>query len=135
MAGKDEISAAIRSAYAARLAEDIPGMLSHFEEDARFVINAEGFSARANMPVIGHAALEARFKALIDAYKIEDWEQIALLVDGDSAALHWRAKVTALKTGLSARFDVFDFLRFRGNKIVELYQSTDTAKLMTVAGL
>lgn len=134
MMDKSETAAVIRAAYAARIAGDIPGMLSYFAEDARFTLHAQGLTP-PEAPIRGRAALAAMFKALVDAYRFEDWTEVALLVDGDRAALHWRARVTAAKTGATESFDVFDFVRFRGGEIVEMDQCADTAKLMRVSGL
>ncbi len=45
-----------------------------------------------NVPRDGLAGIEAVLKALVADYKIENWKQIALLVDRDCAALHWQGK-------------------------------------------
>ncbi len=134
MMDKSETAAAIRAVYAARVAGDIPRMLSYFADDACCTLHGQGLTA-PEAPISGRAALAAVFGALVEVYKFEDWTEIALLVDGDRAALHWRARVTAARTGAAETFDVFDFVRFRGGKIVELDQCGDTAKLMRISGL
>lgn len=133
MAGKDQIAATVRSAYAARLAGDVPAMISHFAEDARLTFHMDGKAGPAE-PIVGHPALEAMFAALIATYKIEDWTEVALLVDGDRAAAHWRAKITVAPGGAASTFDIFDFFIFRGDKIVEFDESADSAKLMSLSG-
>jgi ketosteroid isomerase-like protein len=131
---KAEIAALVRAAYAARLAGDVPLMLSYFADDARFSRHAQALAAPDAPPIRGHEAIAAAFRALVGAYTLSDWRDISLVVDGDRAALHWRATVTVARTEATETFDVFDFIRFRGDKIDELDQSTDTAKLLAVSG-
>ena len=69
---------------------------------------------------------------LIDNFRFGDWKEIALLVDGDRAFLHWRAMVTSPVSGKSAEFDVFDLVTIRDGKIIALHQSTDTAMVMSL---
>ena len=132
---KTDLAALVRAAYAARRAGDVARMLSYFADDARFSLHAQALAGPDPRPIQGRAALEAAFSALVAAYRLDDWSEVSLLVDGDRAALHWRATVTIAQNGATEKFDVFDFIKFRGGKIVELDQSTDTAKLLAASGV
>ncbi|ACK52215.1 hypothetical protein Msil_3308 [Methylocella silvestris BL2] len=135
MTAEADMKAAIRAGYAARLAEDVPKMLSFFTEDAEFAFNVEGLNLTGDgAPVRGRKALEAIFTALVAAFKIEDWTEISLTAEGDRAVLHWRATVKSTKTGASSLFDVVDLVTFRDGLFASLYQHTDTAKLAAIAG-
>ncbi len=121
MTAEAEMKAAIRSGYAARLAGDVPKMLSFFTEDAEFAFNVEGLNLSADgAPVRGRTALEAIFTALVEAFQLEDWKEISLIADGDRAVLHWRANVKSIKTGVSGVFDVVDLITFRDGLFASL---------------
>ncbi|WP_158554773.1 nuclear transport factor 2 family protein [Methylovirgula sp. 4M-Z18] len=121
----------IRSVYAARVADDIAGVADHLCDDVAFEIHGAGTGLPGmSGPVSGKAAVEPLIAELIRGFHFSDWQEISLIAEGDHAALHWRAKVTCSTNGKSNTFDVFDFFSFRDNKIRELRQFTDTAKLM-----
>jgi len=123
----------IRAAYAARVAGDIAGVADHLCDDAVFEFHGAGTGLPGMRgPVSGKAAVEALISELIRNFHFSDWQEISLIAEGDNAALHWRAKVTLSANGKSDMFDVFDFFSFRDNKIRELRQFTDTAKLMQI---
>jgi ketosteroid isomerase-like protein len=127
------IEGVLRSTYAARVAGDLEGTMANFADDAVFEFNGSG----TNLPELSAKIMTARdirptMKRLIDGFRFSDWQEMALLVDGDRAFLHWRATVTSAASGKSAKFDVFDFTTIRDGKIVSLHQSCDTAAVMSL---
>jgi ketosteroid isomerase-like protein len=83
---------------------------------------------------LGKPAVRRLMTDFIDAYRMSDWQEVSFIVEGDRAALHWRATVTFTENGRSHRFDVFDFLTFKDGKIVDFKQSTDTASIRSMLG-
>jgi ketosteroid isomerase-like protein len=134
MTTRSEIEDTIKSAYAARVRGDVDGVMSAFAPDAVFEFNGRGTGLQAmSSPCCDTDALRATMQAFIDAFRIEDWTEISLLIDGEKASLHWRARVTNTKTGKADAFDVFDLLTFRDGKIANFLQSTDTALVMALS--
>jgi ketosteroid isomerase-like protein len=108
----------------------LEGTLADFSDDAVFEMNARGLGAPGmGAPMEGKAALRQAMGELIRNFKFSDWSEIALIVEGDKAALHWRAKVTSTPNGRSVVLDVMDLITLRDGKISELRQSTGTAAL------
>jgi len=132
MTSRAQIEQAIRASYAARSAGDLDGTLVHFADDGTFEMNARSLGAGDRL--VGKAAVRAAVAELIKTWKFDDWKEVSLLVEGDTAALHWRAHVTNTTTGKHAVMDCFDFITFRGGKIAEFRQSADTAMMMQLAG-
>jgi ketosteroid isomerase-like protein len=133
MTERATIESTIRSTYAARTKGDLDGTMANFADDAVFELNGRG----AGLPGMGAQiltknAIRPVMQQLIDNFRFADWKEIAMLVDGDRAFLHWRATVTSPVTGKSAEFDVFDLATIRDGKIVALHQSTDTAMVMSL---
>ncbi len=116
-----------------RIAGDLDGVMRFFAADAVFEFNGRGTALQAfASPCHGTEALRAAMKALIDTFRIDDWTEISLLVDGEIASLHWKAHITNTVTGKADTFDVFDFVTFHDGKISNFRQSTDTALVMTL---
>ena len=135
MTNRDMIAGLVRSTYAARVRGDLDGTMVGFADDAVFEFNGRstGLPGMAG-PVEGEAALRRVMQSFIDNFRFNDWQEISLIVDGDTAALHWRATVTT-KAGKSAVFDVFDLITVRDGKIATFRQSTDTALVKALVGV
>src|SRR5262245_36247982 len=81
----------------------------------------------------GMTAVLETIGQLIDNWRFHDWKETSLLVDGDKMALRSTARVTFVLTNKSAIMDVMDMITFRDGKIVDFRQSTDTARVMSLA--
>jgi ketosteroid isomerase-like protein len=131
MTTRDEIESVLRAAYAARVRGDLEGTLAAFHPDVQFRLNGRGTGLTAMSDAQrGHASLRPALAELIKTFRFDDWREIALLVDGERAALHWRARVTNTMSGKSDEFDVVDVCRFEDGKIVDFLQSFDSALVM-----
>ncbi len=80
-------------------------------------------------PVLGKAALRPVMQSLIQNFRLGDWREVSILVDGERAALHWRADVAFATSGKTAQFDVFDYVAIGDGKIASFHQSTDSARV------
>ena len=135
MTDANTIREAIRSTYRARVQGDLEGTVALFADDAVFDFNGEGVGLpNMGTAVRGKPAIRLLMTEFIDAFRMSDWEEVSLVVEGDKAALHWRVTVTFTQNGRSEKFDVFDLLTFRDGKIVYFRQSTDTAKIREMLG-
>ena len=135
MTDANTIREAIRSTYRARVQGDLEGTVALFADDAVFDFNGEGVGLpNMGTAVRGKPAIRLLMTEFIDAFRMSDWEEVSLVVEGDKAALHWRGTVSFTQNGRSEKFDVFDLLTFRDGKIVYFRQSTDTAKIREMLG-
>src|SRR5262249_2100679 len=114
MTTRNEIESALRGAYAARVRGDLEGTVAPFHPDVQFRLNGRGTSLAAMSDAQrGHGSLRPAIAELIKTFRFDDWTEIALLVDGERAALHWRARVTNTVSGKSDMLDVVDVCRFQ----------------------
>ncbi len=128
------IKQAIRTMYAARVAGNLDGTMAGFADDAVFQFNSDGADLPGgNHTVSGKKDIRPLMAGLIDSFRFKNWKEISLIAEGDQAALHWQAYVDFVHVGRAAHFDVFDFMTFRDGKIVRFRQSTDTAKMKSLA--
>ncbi len=133
MASADELKAQVHKMYKARVAGDIDALIAEFADDITFEFNGRG----ADFPgmsgeVCGKSEVAKAMRGMIDSFRFQNWREKSLIVEGDRAALHWRARVTFLPTGESEDFDVMDMFTFRDGKVIELRQSTDTAQIKSL---
>ncbi len=130
MTDANTIREAIRSTYRARVRGDLEGTVALFADDAVFDFNGQGVGLpNMGTAVRGKPAIRLLMAEFIDAFRMSDWEEVSLVVEGDKAALHWSGTVTFTQNGRAEKFDVVDLLTFRDGKIVYFRQSTDTAKI------
>ena len=133
MTESETIRKIVRSAYEARNRGDLDGTMASFADDAVFGFNGEGTGLPSMASEVrGKPAVRRLIQELIDSFRFSDWQEVSFVVEGEKAALHWRANVTFTPNGRSERFEVFDFLTFRDGKIIELRQGTDTAKIRSM---
>ena len=134
MTSRSQIESAIRALYEARVRGDVEGVVSFFTQNAVYRLHGAGTGSVAlGRPAEGLAMIRLIVTALVQTSRFSNWKEIALLVDGEQAALHWRALATHGVTGKSVELDLFDFYKFRDGKILELQQSFDTALAMSIA--
>ena len=106
--------------------------MAFFADDVVYEFNGRGTGLpEMSAPIFGKVAYRSALKSLIETFQFDDWEEVSLIVEGDRAALHWRANVRFAPTGRTEPFDVIDLITCRDGKFVDLRQSTDTAQMKT----
>ena len=130
MTNSEEIREIVRSTYEARSRGDLIGTMASFADDVVYEFYGQGTGLPSMATEArGKPAVQRIIKELIDNFRFSDWQEVSFVVEGEKAALHWRANVTFTQNGRSEKFDVFDFLTFRDGKVVDFRQGTDTAKI------
>ena len=77
----------------------------------------------------GREAIHEALTSFAKTLRYENWKELALVVEGDKAAIRWQAKITCIETGRSHVFDCIDLVEFDGDRIASLYHTLDTAAL------
>ncbi len=126
MAGrKAAIEKLVRDAYAARKRGDYDAMAALCAPSASLRIVGAPEHPVAGL-ARGRAALRERFATLAQ-FAFANQKMLSILVEGDRAAVHWRAKVTFKPTGKSAVTEFCDLWTIRNGKMTSLIQFIDTA--------
>lgn len=133
MATRAQMEQTVKSLYAARVRGDLDETMKALADDAVFSLNGRGTGVAAmSQDCCGKPSVREAVGQLIDNWRFDDWKETSVLVDGDRMAMHWTARATFVPTNKSAVLDVVDIITFRGDKIVEFRQSTDTALVMSL---
>jgi|SRR5579871_4376291 len=128
---RNEIETAVRSAYAARAANDPIGVGAIFSPDARFTDAGHPTHCSAAATYVGPQIHQA-LKALCDNFRASNYEMRSLLIDGDRAAAICRADFQYVLTSETFSLDLVHFWTFKDGKAVELVEYFDTAHVAHV---
>lgn len=115
----------IDAAYAARAAGDRAAVADHWEPGATYRLAGEATVT----PALPGDAIQA-VNALIDLFEFHELERVHAVVEGDSAAIHWRVRVST-PGGEPVEAEIYDLWRFAASgRVASLVQFTDTALIV-----
>ncbi len=128
MPTKAMIENVVRSTYLARVREDADAAALAFSDQAILQVSAATIPGFAD-PIKGRAAIRQALTNFANTLRYEDWKELALIVEGNKAAIRWRAKMTCIETDRSHVFDCVDLVEVDGDSIAALYHTIDTGAL------
>jgi len=124
---RTEIDAFVRKLYAARVDGDIDALSQLFAEDAVFQIaGSPEYSMLASLAE-GHETVMSLMRTIVDTFSLSDVAILDLLVEGNKAAVRWRATVHVMTTGQTVTTEIAAFIEIAGGKVVSLIEFVDTA--------
>lgn len=123
----------MRALYAARKRGDYDAMAEMCAPNASLRILGEGMLCPIAGTTKGRAALRGEFEKLA-LFQFRNQKMLSLHVDGDTAAIHWRAHVTFKPTGKSGTSEFCDLWTIRNGKIASGLQFIDTALVREMMG-
>ena len=126
MASRKAIEKLVREIYSARKRGDYDAMAEMCAPNATLRLAGAAEHSTLAGTTRGRAALRKRFADLAQ-FAIANQKFLAIVVDGDSGAVHWRANVTYKPTGKSAVTEVCDLWTVKNGKMTSVIQFIDTA--------
>jgi uncharacterized protein len=97
-----------------------------FDDDVEFV----SYSPTGIFPFLGHHRGKAAvMEALQDAHKefeFISYQPTSKVIEADAAAIQLFSRAVSRRTGRSVQLSVAHFLRFRGDKIIEIREFMDS---------
>ena len=134
MADRNTIEQTLRAAYAARLRGDVDGILQHFSPHARFAMAGAAQASPVAMRVDGADQLRSALEGMVKTFVMLDHQVVAMLVDGDNAAVHWRSTIRSSVTGETVTTEACDLITTKDGKIVSFLEFCDTAAAAQLMG-
>ncbi len=131
MSDRMEMERLIHALYGARVANDIATVERSFADDARFEILG---SNPAAVKTAGKQNIVAATEALMKTFVMDDLEIIALLIDGNRAAVQWRVAIKPAGSGVPVTADLIDIITIENGKVTALTEICDSALAMQIAG-
>ena len=102
MSNRDDIEKLVREAYRRRVAEDVAGTCELFTEDAEFRFASAPKAHVASFAAKDQARLREQLTQIVQAFDLKDFRLESVVVDGNKAVAHWRAKVRFTPNGREA---------------------------------
>ena len=126
MASKKAIEKLVHDIYAARKRGDYDAMAEMCAPNASLQLAGAPEHCPIAGTTRGRTRLREQFAALAQ-FAFANHRMLAIIVDGDCAAVHWRAKVTYKPTGKSAVTEFCDLWTIKNGKMTSVIQFIDTA--------
>jgi ketosteroid isomerase-like protein len=124
---RSEIEGLVKKLYAARVDGDIDALSQLFAENATFQIaGSPEYSMLASLAE-GYETVMSLMRTITDTFSLSDVAILDLLVDGNKAAVRWRATVHVMTTGQTVTTDIAAFIEVADGKVVSLIEFVDTA--------
>ena len=117
----------LRELYAARERDDKAVIGNYIAGLKHFQMMGSRDHSPVAMAVKGQEEIKPFIDQLVNTFTMHDITIINLLIDGDRALVHWRARVTANPTGNMAVTEMADLFEFEDGKIISMREFCDTA--------
>jgi ketosteroid isomerase-like protein len=104
--------------YAARVRGDLAAVCATFTNDAAFQVAGAGSNASpVAMKAVGIAEFRPLLAIMIKSFKLSEQTILSMLIDGNKAAVHWRAKIYSRITGTTVLTELVDVVEVRDGRI------------------
>lgn len=118
MIGRKEFEQVLHALYAARVGGQLEALCGLFTADAYFRIVGASDGKPIAVEARGTAAIRAWLAIMVKTFRLSNHEIFSMLVDGQCAAVHWRADIHSRITGASVRTELVDLVQMRDDRIV-----------------
>lgn len=124
---RSETETLIKQFYAARVGGDMEALGALFADGAKFTVaGSPAFSILATAAE-GHEAVLSLLQTMTDSFVLEDFAVLESLIDGNKAAVRWRANVNVITAGQTYETELADFFVVEGGKLTSVTEFLDTA--------
>jgi len=124
---RNDLEACLKSFYKARVEGDMDALGEAFAQNAKFqIVGSPEFSMLA-ASAEGHEEVIGLLRTIADSFELYEFAFLDLLIDGNNAAIRWRARVQNVTSGDSFTTELADFIEIDGGKIISVNEFLDTA--------
>jgi ketosteroid isomerase-like protein len=117
MPNRLEIERLLRDLYAARLGGDLEALCRTFAKDSRLEIAGASYASPMAIKAAGLSEIRTWLALLVKTFQLSDPEILSMIIDGEAAAVHWRARIRSKITGAAVLTELVDVIRVRDGRI------------------
>jgi ketosteroid isomerase-like protein len=117
MPGRLEVERLLRELYAARLGGDLEALCRTFAKDSRLEIAGTSYASPMAIRAAGLGEIRTWLALLVKTFQLSDQEILSMIIDGEAAAVHWRARIRSKITGATVLTELVDVIRVRDGRI------------------
>ena len=113
--------------YEARAAGALEPLCALFGPDAVFKISGSSDGKPIALAARGSDEVRSWLAVLVKTFRLTRYEILSTMIDGERAAVHWRASIHSRITGASVPTELVDLVEMRDGRIgayVELFVPT-----------
>jgi ketosteroid isomerase-like protein len=107
----------LRELYAARVRGDLDAVCGTFLNDARFEIAGASRGSPTVIASVGPDKFRPLLALMIKTFKISDHSILSIIIEGEKAAVHWRATVHSRVMGTMVATELVDLVEVRDDRI------------------
>ncbi len=107
----------LRELYVARVRGDLDAVCGSFLNDARFEIAGASRGSPTVVTSVGLDQFRPLLALMIKTFKISEQSILSIIIDGEKAAVHWRATVHSRITGATVTTELVDLVEVRDDLI------------------
>ncbi len=126
-AARAEFERLLSALYAARAAGELETLCALFSTDAVFRISGTSDGKPIALSARGTEEVRSWLTVLVKTFRISRHEILSMVIDGQRAAVHWRANIHSRITGASVATELVDLVEMRDGRIgsyIELFVPT-----------
>ena len=112
-----EVERLLRELYAARLGGDLEALCRTFAKDSRLEIAGTSYSTPMAIRAASLGEIRSWLALLVKTFQLSDQEILSMIIDGEAAAVHWRARIRSKITGTTVLTELVDVVRVREGRI------------------
>ena len=117
MSDRRAIERLLESLYSARVAGDLEGLCRCFSDDGKLEIAGASYASPMTIKAAGAREIRNWLALLVKTFQLGDHEVLSMIIDGERAAVHWRARVRSRITGQSVPTELIDVVLVREARI------------------
>lgn len=117
MVDRSSIEALLDELYAARVAGQLDRLCAVFSDDAHFRISGTSDGKPIAVAARGAAEIRSWLAVFVKAFRLADHRILSSIVDGDRAAVHWKAGIHSRITGTAVPTELVDLVQVREGRI------------------
>ncbi len=122
--GRADFERLLAELYAARAAGALERLCALFGPDAVFKISGSSDGKPIALAAQGTDEVRSWLAVLVKTFRLSRYEIVSTVIDGQRAAVHWRASIHSRITGASVPTELVDLVEMRDGRIgayVELF--------------
>jgi ketosteroid isomerase-like protein len=123
-AGRADFERLLSELYDARAAGALERLCALFGPDAVFKISGSSDGKPIALSARGDREVRSWLAVLVKTFRLTRHEILSMVIDGQRAAVHWRASIHSRITGASVPTELVDIVELRDGRIgsyVELF--------------
>ncbi|HZO22143.1 MAG TPA: nuclear transport factor 2 family protein [Steroidobacteraceae bacterium] len=117
MTSRSEVEQLLRALYATRIAGRRDELCALFAEQSRFRIGGTSDGKPISVSANGAAEIRTWLTMFVKTFKISEHEILSMVIEGERAAVHWRANIHSRITGTLVPTELVDLIEVRSAHI------------------